>query len=98
MYITCILFDILTLLLGGSMIKKIAMYCRVSTDDQAEHGYSLKQQKNSIEKYLSLYEEEFPEERIEYIDHGFSAKDLDRREMQNGKKVYQIIHLSQHSR
>lgn len=42
--------------------RKTAIYCRVSTDDQAEHGYSLRDQERSIRKYISLYEDEFIDE------------------------------------
>lgn len=62
--------------------RKTAIYCRVSTDDQAEHGYSLRDQERSIRKYISLYEDEFIDEIEIYIDDGFSAKNLERRDIQ----------------
>ena len=61
--------------------RKIAIYCRVSTDDQAEHGFNLREQELRIDQYINAYIDEFPEERVKYIDDGFSAKDLKRREM-----------------
>ena len=64
-----------------SETRKIAIYCRVSTEDQAENGYNLREQEKRINQYINAYSEDFPEERISYIDDGFSAKDLNRREM-----------------
>ncbi|MDE8293062.1 recombinase family protein, partial [Erysipelothrix rhusiopathiae] len=63
------------------MERKIAIYCRVSTDDQAENGYNLREQEKRIEQYISVYSDDFTEETIKYIDDGYSAKDLNRREM-----------------
>lgn len=63
------------------MERKIAIYCRVSTDDQAENGYNLREQEKRIEQYIKAYDNEFTEEVIKYIDDGYSAKDLKRREM-----------------
>lgn len=53
----------------------------MSTDDQAENGYNLREQEKRIDQYIKAYQEEFPEKVIKYIDDGFSAKDLKRREM-----------------
>lgn len=61
--------------------RKIAVYCRVSTEDQAENGYNLREQERRIEQYLRAFDDEFPEEVIKYIDDGYSAKDLKRKEM-----------------
>ncbi len=63
------------------MNRKIAIYCRVSTDDQAENGYNLREQERRIEQYIKAYSEEFTEELVKYIDYGYSAKDLKRKEM-----------------
>ncbi|MDE8127537.1 recombinase family protein [Erysipelothrix rhusiopathiae] len=63
------------------MERKIAIYCRVSTDDQAENGYNLREQEKRIEQYISVYADDFTENTIKYIDDGYSAKDLNRREM-----------------
>lgn len=51
---------------------KIAVYTRVSTDDQAENGYSLREQKRSILNYIDLYKEELSEEIQFYVDEGTS--------------------------
>ncbi|QIK58206.1 recombinase family protein [Erysipelothrix sp. HDW6A] len=61
--------------------RSIAVYCRVSTDDQAEKGYNLREQEKRIDQYIKAYDDEFKEEVIKYIDDGFSAKNLKRREM-----------------
>lgn len=59
----------------------VAVYCRVSSDDQAENGYNLREQERRIDQYINAFSDEFTEEVIKYIDDGFSAKDLKRREM-----------------
>lgn len=61
--------------------RKIAIYCRVSTDDQAENGYNLREQEKRINQYIQAYAEDFPEEVVTYIDDGYSAKNLNRRDM-----------------
>lgn len=81
------------------MDRAIAIYCRVSTDDQAENGYNLREQERRIEQYIKAYSEEFSEEVIKYIDDGYSAKDLKRKEMilllqdiKQGKICKVVIH------
>lgn len=64
-----------------SVKRNIAIYCRVSTDDQAENGYNLREQEKRINQYIQAYAEDFPEDVITYIDDGYSAKNLNRREM-----------------
>lgn len=57
---------------------RVALYIRVSTEDQARDGYSIQAQKNKLEAYcvsqgwdvVGLY-----------VDDGYSAKDLERPEM-----------------
>lgn len=58
---------------------KTAIYIRVSTDEQAEEGYSIEAQKRKLLAYIesqdwTLYDI--------FIDDGYSAKDLERPEMQ----------------
>lgn len=65
----------------SSKKRKIAVYCRVSSDDQADNGYNLREQERRIDQYINAYSEEFTEEVIKYIDDGYSAKDLNRKEM-----------------
>ncbi|QIK70691.1 recombinase family protein [Erysipelothrix sp. HDW6C] len=61
--------------------KKIAIYCRVSTDDQAENGFNLREQEERITQYIKAFSEDFNEDTKRYIDGGASAKDLKRPEM-----------------
>lgn len=61
--------------------REIAIYCRVSSEDQAEYGYNLREQERRIEQYLQVYEDEFKEPVTKYIDDGYSARTLNRREM-----------------
>ncbi|MDE8227210.1 recombinase family protein [Erysipelothrix rhusiopathiae] len=61
--------------------RNIAVYCRVSSDDQAENGYNLREQERRIDQYINAYSEEFTENVVKYIDDGYSAKDLKRKEM-----------------
>ncbi|CAM3450437.1 recombinase family protein [Erysipelothrix sp. HDW6B] len=81
------------------VIKEIAVYCRVSSEDQAEYGYNLREQERRIEQYLQVYEDEFQENVVKYIDDGYSARTLKRREMkvlindiQQGKIGKVVIH------
>jgi site-specific DNA recombinase len=50
-------------------------YCRVSTEDQSERGFSLAAQEEKIRQYAALYGHELTEI---VIDPGYSAKSLDR--------------------
>ena len=56
--------------------RSIAIYCRVSTDDQADNGYNLREQEQRIRQYIKAYQEDFEGIIISYIDDGFSAKNL----------------------
>jgi len=59
---------------------KIAMYRRVSTQEQANDGQSLEAQKDRIDKFLS-FDSTFEGKEIEiedFCDKGFSGKDLNR--------------------
>ncbi|WP_159649661.1 recombinase family protein [Erysipelothrix aquatica] len=62
--------------------KRIGIYCRVSTDDQAINGYSLRDQERRIRQYLELFDDKYNQETELYIDDGYSAKSLDRKDMQ----------------
>ncbi|MNW32878.1 DNA-invertase hin [compost metagenome] len=53
--------------------KKIAIYARVSTEEQAEHGYSIDAQLDTLRKYCELYEGEIVDE---YVDRGVSGKSI----------------------
>lgn len=64
-----------------AMEKKIAIYIRVSTREQAEFGYGLDTQEAKCREYAHLFD--MDEETIElYKDDGYSAKDLKRPAMQ----------------
>ncbi len=59
------------------MDKKIAIYVRVSTREQAESGFGLDTQIEKCKEYSRLYE--FDENKFElYEDGGYSAKNLNR--------------------
>lgn len=61
------------------MIKKAAIYIRVSTDFQAEEGYSIDAQKEQLSAYCiskGIKKYEF------YIDGGWSGSNIERPEMQ----------------
>lgn len=60
---------------------RVAIYCRVSTREQATLGYSIENQKSKNLMYLQLFDYEI--EHIEfYLDKGASAGSLNRKEMQ----------------
>ncbi|MET3697133.1 resolvase-like protein [Bacillus oleivorans] len=54
-------------------IKSVAIYCRVSTEEQASEGYSISAQLQTLRQYTSLYSWQIAEE---YIDEGISGKDI----------------------
>ena len=55
------------------MIKKVAIYCRVSTQEQAEEGYSLEEQQRLIREYC---QQKNYEVAMVYEDAGISGKDI----------------------
>ncbi|GIO63532.1 recombinase family protein [Paenibacillus cineris] len=54
---------------------KVAIYIRVSTEDQARDGYSIRGQKKDLTEYCKANELEIANV---YIDDGYSAKDTNR--------------------
>lgn len=58
---------------------RAALYIRVSTDDQAEEGYSIEDQKRRLTSFVDSQDWEIADV---YIDDGYSAKDLNRPDMQ----------------
>ncbi len=60
-------------------MKKVAIYVRVSTQEQAEHGYSIEAQIDKLRKYCEAKDWIISEE---YIDAGYSGAKLDRPAMQ----------------
>ncbi|GFH39817.1 recombinase family protein [Lactococcus insecticola] len=60
-------------------MKKVAIYCRVSTMEQAEHGYSIGEQIDKLKKYCEIHDYTIYHE---YVDAGFSGAKLDRPNMQ----------------
>ncbi|MGR5906346.1 recombinase family protein [Bacillus paranthracis] len=57
-------------------MKKVAIYARVSTTEQAEKGYSIDAQIETVKKKCELAE------RIvirEYVDRGISGKSIEKR-------------------
>ncbi|MGV2939306.1 recombinase family protein [Mesobacillus sp. LC4] len=54
-------------------IKSVAIYCRVSTEEQASEGYSISAQLHTLRQYASLYGWQIAEE---YVDEGISGKNI----------------------
>ncbi|MCR2822738.1 recombinase family protein [Lederbergia panacisoli] len=54
-------------------IRKVAIYCRVSTEEQAREGYSIQAQLQTLRQYAQLYGWEIAEE---YVDEGISGKNI----------------------
>jgi len=57
-------------------VKSIALYCRVSTDEQAREGMSLDEQQDRLKSYCKAMG--WNETPIIFIEDGYSAKNLDR--------------------
>ena len=58
------------------MVKNAAIYCRVSTEDQAKEGYSLPEQQEKLKDLCKF--RDYNIYKI-YEDAGISAKDMDHR-------------------
>ncbi|WP_438447451.1 recombinase family protein [Gorillibacterium sp. sgz5001074] len=58
---------------------RAALYIRVSTDEQAEEGFSIEGQKNRLRSFCDS--QDWMISKV-YIDDGYSAKDLNRPQMQ----------------
>jgi site-specific DNA recombinase len=57
-------------------VKSIAIYCRVSTDEQAREGMSLDEQQERLKSYCrAMGWNEIP---IVFVEDGYSAKNMDR--------------------
>ncbi len=56
--------------------RSIALYCRVSTDEQAREGVSLDEQQERLKAYCRAMG--WNEEPLIFVDDGYSAKSLDR--------------------
>lgn len=54
-------------------MKKVAIYCRVSTLSQAEDGYSIGEQQDKLNKYCEIMGWEVSEV---YTDAGFSGSTM----------------------
>jgi site-specific DNA recombinase len=54
-------------------IQSVAIYCRVSTEEQASEGYSITAQLQTLRQYAHLYGWQIAEE---YVDEGISGKDI----------------------
>lgn len=58
---------------------KVAIYIRVSTDEQAKEGFSIRAQRNMLVDYCRVNDYEVTDV---YLDDGFSAKDTKRPQLQ----------------
>lgn len=54
-------------------IKRVAIYCRVSTEEQANEGYSITAQLQTLRNYAGLYGWQVVKE---YVDEGVSGKNI----------------------
>ena len=72
-------------------MKRVACYCRVSTEEQVKYGFSIQAQKDALTKYCKEngYKYDF------YIDEGISASSMKKRdslnEMLSKCNVYDMI-------
>lgn len=58
---------------------RVGLYCRVSTDEQALHGGSLKTQKDELKKYAIQHNYEIVDT---YVDDGYTATNVNRPQLQ----------------
>ncbi|WP_094869776.1 recombinase family protein [Paenibacillus sp. VTT E-133280] len=64
------------MLMTSDKVRRVAIYVRVSTEEQAEHGYSIDAQLKTLTDYSKLYNYEIYRE---YVDRGISGKSMDNR-------------------
>lgn len=57
-------------------VKRVALYARVSTEEQAEQGYSIEAQRAVIKEHCQRYNKVLVEE---YVDAGVSGKEISKR-------------------
>lgn len=74
-------------------IRSVALYCRVSTDEQARDGVSLDEQQERLKAYSRAMG--WTEQVQLFVDDGFSAKNLDRPEL---KRLLQAVKSGKISR
>lgn len=58
------------------IVKSIALYCRVSTDEQAREGVSLDEQQERLKSYCKAMG--WNETPLVFVEDGYSAKNMDR--------------------
>lgn len=56
--------------------NRVAIYARVSTEEQAEHGYSIDAQLETLTQYCKLFNKEIYDK---YVDPGVSGKEMTKR-------------------
>ncbi|MFD0620358.1 recombinase family protein [Paenibacillus sp. GCM10027629] len=61
------------------IIRSVALYCRVSTDEQAREGVSLDEQQERLKAYCRAMG--WSDQVQLFVDDGYSAKNLDRPEL-----------------
>lgn len=74
-------------------LKYVAIYCRVSTDEQAREGVSLDEQMERLLAYCKAMG--WKEETISFIDDGYSAKNLERPQL---SKLIKLVKQGQISK
>ncbi len=62
--------------MGKEQKKIAAIYCRVSTQEQAEEGYSIGEQERLLKEYCEKHDYEVFQV---YVDAGISGKDIKHR-------------------
>ncbi|MEW9122024.1 MAG: recombinase family protein [Thermotaleaceae bacterium] len=59
-----------------SQVIRVAIYARVSTEEQAEHGFSIDAQLDNLRTYCKMHQKVI---YSEYVDRGISGKSMDGR-------------------
>ena len=60
-------------------MKKVVIYCRVSTQDQADEGYSIQEQQDRLRLYCQAHDWTLVHS---YVDPGFSGANINRPALQ----------------
>lgn len=69
-------------------MKNIALYCRVSSREQAIHGYGIDDQERRCKEYIDIYYAEEKPNVTLFREEGVSARNIDRPQLQ---KIIELI-------
>jgi len=74
-------------------IKRVAIYCRVSTDEQVQHGNGLEVQKEALLKFVEIHKDTYSlDTKHIFVDEG---KSWANKEQKDRPELYKMFHSAQ---